>query len=107
MTSAAPGKYRASVEIVPNKQNPQMRDLVLRRWPADKTQREEFTPFVTLMSPVHSIEIRYFHRQLNEKVDRWTDGNSLPLLVYVSIQRKPDEPPYDAVLSVPAANLQR
>ncbi|MDB6171730.1 MAG: hypothetical protein JWL59_1041 [Chthoniobacteraceae bacterium] len=107
MTSAAPGNYRASLEIVPSKANPKVLELVLRRWPADKTQKEEFKPFVTLLSPVTSLEIRYFHRQLNEKVDRWTDANSLPLLVYVSIQRGPDEPPYDAVLSVPSANLQR
>jgi hypothetical protein len=59
------------------------------------------------MRPVEALEIRYFHPQLNAWVDRWNDQNRRPSVVRVSITRKLDEPPYEAVLRLPATNLQQ
>ncbi len=105
MTSAATGDYRVSLELKPIAKTSSVLELGLRRRPAAGTQKDE--TWIPLMRPVCGLEIRYFHAQLNAKVDRWSDTNNLPALVYVSIQRTPDQVPYDAILTVPSSFIQK
>ncbi len=105
LTSSATGDYRVSLELKPMANNPAVQELGLRRWPKDGGTKEE--TWVPLLQPVSALEIRYFRAQLNAKVDRWSDGNSLPSLIFISIQRYPDDPPYEVVLSVPGASIQK
>ena len=53
------------------------------------------------------MEIRYYDPRVNGYVERWNDQNARPSLVRIRVWRKPDDAPYEAVLSVPAANLQQ
>lgn len=105
MTTAAQGEYRVSLELKPTAKTSSTLELGLRRRPLNGNQKDE--TWVPLLSPVSALEIRYFNPLLNAKVDRWNDGSSLPSLVYLSIQRRPDELPYEAVLGVPASRIQR
>ena len=105
MTAAAQGEYRVSLELKPTAKTSSILELGLRRRPLNGNQKDE--TWVPLLSPVSALEIRYFNPLLNAKVDRWNDGSSLPALVYLSIQRRPDELPYEAVLGVPASRIPR
>jgi hypothetical protein len=68
------------------------------------SQEENWLP---LLRPVQSVELRYYHAALNSKVDRWTDNQTVPTLVYVSIQRRDGDAPVDSVLTVRAAKVQK
>jgi prepilin-type N-terminal cleavage/methylation domain-containing protein len=105
MTTAATGEYRVSLELKPTAKTSSILELGLRRRPVNGNQKDE--TWVPLLSPVSALEIRYFNPLLNAKVDRWNDGSSLPALVYLSIQRRPDELPHEALLGVPASRIQR
>ena len=105
MTTAARGEYRVSLELKPTAKTSSTLELGLRRRSVNGNLRDE--TWVPLLSPVSALEIRYLNPLLNAKVDRWNNGSSLPALVYVSIQRRPDELPYEVVLGVPASRIQR
>jgi type II secretory pathway pseudopilin PulG len=105
MTTAARGEHRVSLELKPTAKTSSVLELGLRRRPVNGNQNEE--TWVPLLSPVAALEIRYFNPLLNAKVDRWNDSSSLPALVYLSIQRRSDELPYEAVLAVPASRIRR
>jgi hypothetical protein len=105
MTTAATGQFRVTLELRPVTKTSAELELGLRRRPVDGTEKDE--TWVGLMRPVEALEIRYFHPQLNAWVDRWNDQNRRPSVVRISITRTLDEPPYEAVLRLPATNLQQ
>lgn len=105
MTTAATGQYRVTLELRPVTKTSAELELGIRRRPVEGTDKDE--TWVSLMRPVEALEIRYFHPQLNAWVDRWNDQNRRPSVVRVSVTRKLDEPPYEAVLRLPATNLQQ
>ncbi len=104
LTTAASGEYRVVFQVKPVEKSSSVLELGLLRRPADGTQKDE--TWMPLMSNVAGLEIRYFHPQLNAKVDRWNDPALVPSLIFVSIYRTADEPPFETVLTVPAAKLQ-
>lgn len=104
MTSAAPGMYRVALELRPVKGGREQ-ELGLRRRPVEGTSQEE--NWLPLLRPVQAVEFRYYHAALNSKVDRWTDNQTVPTLVYVSIQRRDGDAPVDSVLTVRAAKVQK
>ncbi len=105
MTGAASGEYRVVFQVKPIEKTSTVLELGLLRRPVDGTQKDE--TWLPLMSNVAGLEIRYFHPQLNAKVDRWNDPALVPSLVFVSIWRSATEPPFEAVLTVPVAKLQQ
>ena len=105
LTTAAEGEYRVTLRMRPVTKTSSIEELVLVRRPIDGTEKDETS--ITLMSPVQSLQIRYFHPQLNTVVDRWTDQATRPSLVYVSLQRTPEDEFYEVVLTVPGAMLQQ
>jgi hypothetical protein len=54
--------------------------------------------WVSLLTGVNSMEIRYFDPRLNAWVDRWTDRGTLPHLVRLTIDRAGSSVPWEAVL---------
>jgi prepilin-type N-terminal cleavage/methylation domain-containing protein len=105
LTSAALGQYRVTLELKPVEKTSAELELVLRRRPVEGTEKDD--SWISLMRPVAALEIRYFHPQLNAWVERWNDQNRRPSLVRISITRNVEEPPYEAVLTLPASNLQQ
>ena len=105
LTTAALGQYRVTLELKPVEKTSAELELGLRRRPVEGTEKDD--TWISLMRPVVALEIRYFHPQLNAWVERWNDQNRRPSLVRVSITRTLEEPPYEAVLTLPTANLQQ
>jgi prepilin-type N-terminal cleavage/methylation domain-containing protein len=105
LTTAALGEYRVTLELKPVEKTSAELELGLRRRPVEGTEKDD--TWISLMRPVVALEIRYFHPQLNAWVERWNDQNRRPSLVRISIARNLEEPPYEAVLTLPTANLQQ
>jgi prepilin-type N-terminal cleavage/methylation domain-containing protein len=105
LTTAALGEYRVTLELKPVEKTSAELELGLRRRPVEGTEKDD--TWISLMRPVVALEIRYFHPQLNAWVERWNDQNRRPSLVRISITRTLEEPPYEAVLTLPTANLQQ
>jgi prepilin-type N-terminal cleavage/methylation domain-containing protein len=105
LTTAALGEYRVTLELKPVEKTSAELELGLRRRPVEGTEKDD--TWISLMRPVVALEIRYFHPQLNAWVERWNDQNRRPSLVRISITRNLEEPPYEAVLTLPTANLQQ
>jgi prepilin-type N-terminal cleavage/methylation domain-containing protein len=103
LTSAAGEMYRVSLELKPVSASGTTLELGLRRRPlGDGAGKESWVP---LLRPVVSLEIRYFDARRNTKPDKWTDSQSLPALVYLSLQRHEGDAAEEVVLSVPAARV--
>ncbi len=102
-TTAAPGEYRATLAIQPvDKSKPEL-EIGLRRRLSD-TDEKNYN-WLPLLRPAAALEIRYFDTRLNAWIERWTDQNVRPALVRVRIWRDAENPPHEAVLTVPSARL--
>jgi type II secretory pathway pseudopilin PulG len=104
-TTAAPGEYRATLAIQPIDRSKPELEIGLRRRFSD-TDEKNYN-WLPLLRPAAALEIRYFDPRLNAWIERWTDQNVRPSLVRVRIWRDAENPPYEAVLSVPSAQLNR
>jgi len=104
MTTAAEGEYRVTMTLQALSKTSAEQELGLRRRPMLGSDKD--ADWVPLLTPCAALEIRYFHPQLNAWVDRWNDQNRRPALVRLTITRFLDEPPYEAIISLPAASVQ-
>jgi len=118
LTSAAPGQYRVTLAVQPVSDISKELELGLRRERLDAgAQRDvEFYArgtagqkynWLPLIHPMAALEIRYFDDRLNSWLDRWTDPASYPSLVRVRLWKREGDAPMEAVIAVPAANVQR
>ena len=105
MTGAAIGDYKVTFQLRPRDERGSVYDLGLRRQSFDGPQDE--WNWLPLIEDVASLRIRYFDQRLNAPVERWNDPNARPVLISVTIWKKLDEAPYEAVLTVPSAMLQQ
>ncbi len=62
--------------------------------------------WLPLLRPAAAIEMRYYDPRVSAWLERWNDQSTRPTLVRLRVWRTNDREPYEAVLSVPAANLQ-
>ena len=118
LTDAAPESYRVTLALQPALKEPDVLELGLRRevvvsegaQPLDASfftrgsgaQKYHWLP---LLRGIAALKIRYFDQRLNAPVERWNDPNVRPSLVTVSVWRHAEDPPYEAVLEVPASRL--
>lgn len=105
LTTAAPNQYRVTLTIQPVEKNSTALEIGLRRRLIDAD--ESNYQWVSLLKNVVALEIRYHDpRQQSQWLEKWRDPNARPSLVRVKIWRTMEEPPFEAVLNVPAANVQ-
>ena len=118
LTAAAPGQYRVTMTVQPVESTSRVLELGLRREPITPEARADVDFFargsgtnkynwVSLVRPMAAFEVRYFDPRLNAWLDRWTDQTTRPLLVRVRLWKNADDPPVEAVLPVPSAQMQR
>ena len=118
LTEAAPGEYRVTMTVQPVESTSSELELGLRREPVTPEARADVDFFargsgvnkynwVSLIRPFAAFEVRYFDPRLNAWLDRWTDQTARPLLVRVRLWKNADDPPVEAILPVPSANLQQ
>jgi prepilin-type N-terminal cleavage/methylation domain-containing protein len=118
LTAAAPGEYRVTMTVQPVDTTTTELELGLRREPVTTEARSDVDFFargsgankynwIPLIRPFAAFEVRYFDPRLNAWLDRWTDQTARPQLVRVRLWKNADDPPVEAILPVPSANMQQ
>ena len=118
LTAAAPGEFRVTLTVQPVESKSDVLELGLRREPITPEARADVDFFargsgqskynwVSLVRPMVGFEVRYFDPRLNAWLDRWTDQTTRPQLVRVRLWKNADDPPVEAILPVPSAQMQQ
>ena len=118
LTAAAPGEFRVTLTVQPVESKSDVLELGLRREPITAEARTDVDFFargsgqnkynwVSLVRPMVGFEVRYFDPRLNAWLDRWTDQTTRPTLVRVRLWKNADDPPVEAILPVPSAQMQQ
>jgi prepilin-type N-terminal cleavage/methylation domain-containing protein len=97
-TRYATGEYSVTMRLRPIEQSEQMELGVVRESEDENNPVPDNKSWVSLLTGVNSMEIRYFDPRLNTWVDRWTDRGTLPHLVRLTIDRAGSSVPWEAVL---------
>jgi prepilin-type N-terminal cleavage/methylation domain-containing protein len=98
LTRYAAGEYSVTLRLRPIERSDQMELGIVRESNDDDNPVPENKTWVSLLSGVNSVEIRYFDPRLNAWVDRWTDRGTLPHLVRLTINHAGSSVPWEAIL---------
>jgi prepilin-type N-terminal cleavage/methylation domain-containing protein len=98
LTRYATGEFSVTLRLRPIERSDQMELGIVRESDDDSNPVPENKSWVSLLTGVNSMEIRYFDPRLNAWVDRWTDRGTLPHLVRLTIERAGSSVPWEVVL---------
>jgi len=98
LTRYAVGQYSVTLRLRPIEGSDKMELGIVRESEDDDNPVPDDQTWVSLLTDVNSMEIRYFDPRLNAWVDRWTDRGTLPHLVRLTIDRPGSAVPWEAVL---------
>ena len=98
LTRYAVGEYFVTLRLRPIEGSDKMELGISRESEDDDNPVPDEQSWVSLLTGVNSMEIRYFDPRLNAWVDRWTDRGTLPHLVRLTIDRPGSAVPWEAVL---------
>ena len=98
LTRYGVGEYFVTLRLRPIEGSDKMELGILRESEDDDNPVPDEQSWVSLLTGVNSMEIRYFDPRLNAWVDRWTDRGTLPHLVRLTIDRPGNAVPWEAVL---------
>jgi hypothetical protein len=98
LTRYAAGEYSVTLRLRPIERSDQMELGIVRESNDDDNPVPENKTWVSLLTGVNSVEIRYFDPRLNAWVDRWTDRGTLPHLVRLTINHTGSSVPWEAIL---------
>ena len=98
MTRYATGEFSVTLRLRPIERSDQMELGMVRESNDEDEPVPENKAWISLLTGVNSMEIRYFDPRLNAWVDRWTDRGTLPHLVRLTIARAGSSVPWEAVL---------
>jgi hypothetical protein len=98
LTRYAVGEYSVTLRLRPIERSDKMELGIVRESEEDDNPVPDDQSWVSLLTGVDSMEIRYFDPRLNARVDRWTDRGTLPHLVRLTINRPGSAVPWEAVL---------
>jgi len=98
LTRYATGEFSVTLRLRPIERSEQMELGVVRESDDDSNPVPDNKSWVSLLTGVNSMEIRYFDPRLNAWVDRWTDRGTLPHLIRLTIDRTGSSVPWEAVL---------
>jgi prepilin-type N-terminal cleavage/methylation domain-containing protein len=117
LTTAATGEYKVTLTVQPVDSGSAETELGLRRQPApgNKSSVELLRGsneagrynWQSLIRPMAALEIRYYDTQSHSWTDQWTDENRRPGLVRLRLQKRSDDAPIEAVISVPSARFNQ
>lgn len=100
LTRYAVGEYRVNMRLRPMSPGKDEMELGVIRKPADAVEDGGDDNWMTLLTNVQSLQVRYFDPRLNTWVDKWTDTVTLPRLVKVAIGRANNTVPWEAVVAL-------
>ncbi len=98
LTRYATGEFFVTLRLRPIERSEQMELGIVRESDDDSNPVPENKSWVSLLTGVSTMEIRYFDPRLNAWVDRWSDRGTLPHLVRLTIDRAGSSVPWEAVL---------
>ena len=98
LTRYATGDYSVTLRLRPIDRSEEMELGIDRESDDDENLVPENKAWISLLSGVRTMEIRYFDPRLNAWVDRWTDRSKLPHLVRLTIDRAGSSVPWESVL---------
>jgi len=98
LTRYATGEFSVTLRLRPIERSEQMELGIVRESDDENNPVPENKSWISLLTGVNSMEIRYFDPRLNAWVDRWTDRGTLPHLVRLTIARAGSSVPWEAVL---------
>lgn len=98
LTRYATGEFSVTLRLRPIERSNQMELGIVRESDDDSNPVPENKSWVSLLTGVNTMEIRYFDPRLNAWVDRWTDRGTLPHLVRLTIDRAGSSVPWEVVL---------
>ena len=98
LTRYATGDYFVTLRLRPIEKSDLMELGVVRESDDETNAVDDSKQWVSLLTGIQSMEIRYFDPRLNAWVDRWTDRGTLPHLVRLTIARAGSSVPWEAVL---------
>jgi prepilin-type N-terminal cleavage/methylation domain-containing protein len=100
LTRYAVGQYSVTLRLRPIEGSDKMELGIVRESEDGDNPVPDDQSWVTLLTGVNSMEIRYFDPRLNAWVDRWTDRGTLPHLVRLTIGRAGSAVPWETVLAL-------
>jgi prepilin-type N-terminal cleavage/methylation domain-containing protein len=100
LTRYATGEFSVTLRLRPIQGSDQMELGLVREAEEENNNVPENGSWVSLLTDVNSMEIRYFDPRLNAWVDRWTDRGTLPHLVRLTISRAGLAVPWETVLAL-------
>ena len=100
LTRYATGDYLVTLRPRPMAKGDGLELGIVREAEDDEDPVPENKAWITLLSDLKSVEIRYFDPRLNAWVDRWTDRGTLPHLVRLTIARAGSAVPWEAVIAL-------
>jgi len=98
LTRYAVGQYSVTLRLRPIEGSDKMELGIVRESEDEDNPVPDDQSWVSLLTGVNSMEIRYFDPRLNAWVERWTDRGTLPHLVRLTIDRPGSAVPWDVVL---------
>jgi prepilin-type N-terminal cleavage/methylation domain-containing protein len=98
LTRYAVGQYSVTLRLRPIEGSDKMELGIVRESEDEDNPAPDDQSWVSLLTGVGSMEIRYFDPRLNAWVERWTDRGTLPHLVRLTIDRSGSAVPWEAVL---------
>ena len=100
LTRYATGDYSVTLRPRPMAKSDRLELGIVRESEDDENPVPEKQAWITLLSDLKSVQIRYFDPRLNAWVDRWTDRGTMPHLVRLTIERADSPVPWEAVLAL-------
>ena len=99
MTRYAAGDFVVTLRLQSAKKENNRLDLGFLRKPKDDTSLTNVNEsWIPLIENVQTLQIRYFDSRLNVWVEKWTDAQTLPRLVKVTIGRSDAGAPWEAII---------
>lgn len=100
LTRYATGDYFVTLRLRPIPKSDAMELGIVREADDEENPVPDNKEWVSLLSGVNSMEIRYFDPQLNAWVDRWSNRSTLPHLVRLTIDRVGSSVPWESILAL-------
>jgi prepilin-type N-terminal cleavage/methylation domain-containing protein len=101
-TQTAPGSWKVTLLLRPQDKSDTNTLGLLRQLPDNSNNDLHWLP---LLPNVDAIRVRYYDQRLNAWLDKWSDAQSRPSLVWLRIWRAGQTIPYEKIIQLPPVKL--
>ncbi len=101
-TETAPGPWRVTLILRTDPKTNKNTLGLLRQIPDNTSTDLNWLP---LLPDVDAIRVRYYDQRLNAWLDKWSDAQARPSLVWLRIWRNGATAPYEKIIELPPTRL--